>query len=133
MFVRPLVREGAMVRPMNAGDGLAANYRMTQEDTDGNTVISVAKIAGGLILRGAITANRTDTTATAALIAAAFPDMNIGDTLSFKVSNQDTAQTITVAGGTGVTASGNLVVVALRTKEFVLVKTAAATFNLIGL
>lgn len=133
MFVRSLVRDGGMVRPMASGDGMAANYSAISISANVSTTLTEADIAGGLILRSGMTANRIDTTPTAVLLAAAFPDMNIGDTLSFKVSNQDSAQTVTLAGGAGVTASGNLIVIVTTMKEFILEKTAADTFNLIGL
>ena len=103
-FVRPLVREGAMARPMVPGDGLAANYNITVNNTNANTTIPVSAILGGLISRGGMSANRTDTTPTAAELVAALPDMNVGDTFSCKVANHDTgAETVTINGGSGVT------------------------------
>jgi len=133
MFSRALITSGQNVnRAMNAGDGYIANPRAFLMVADANSTITVADIAGGLILRSGATAGRTDTTPTATLLAAALVGMDIGDTYTFKTSVQ-VAFAITYAGGTGVTASGNLVIAANGYKEFILEKTGAATFNLIGL
>lgn len=136
-FKRHMLRDGGMERPAQAGDGLAANYNVTTDATDAATTLSIAAIMGGLIIREGLAANRIDTTPTAVLLAAALPGMNVGDTFSFKLANHDTAQTVTIAGGTDVTASGHLVLAALTSVEFVLELTdntaGAETFNLYGI
>lgn len=133
MFSRPLVRQGGMIREMRAGDGVAANLSRTHLTLDSNQTLSVAMIAGGLISREGLSANRTDTTPTAAELIAAFPEMDIGDTLVVIVSNFDNAQTVTLTGGTDVTDLGNRTVPADSSKHFVLEKTSATEMNLIGL
>ena len=133
-FVRGLVAGGNDVaRAMNVGDGYLANPRAASMAADAASTITVDDIAGGLILRSGMTADRIDTSPTATLIAAAFPNMDIGDSFTFKISNQVAGFQTTIAGGTGVTASGNLVVLEATMHEFVLTKTGAATFDLIGL
>ena len=132
MFVRPMVRQGGMVRPMQAGDGLLANYVATALTVDAPSTLTVAQLAGGLILRSGASVGRTDTSPTAALIAAAFPDMDIGDSLSLRYSNTST-QTMTLAAGVGVTASGRLAVLTLTALEIIFVKTGAATYNMIAI
>lgn len=132
MFIRPLVFENGIPRPSRAGDGFAANPLASSMAVDAASTITVEKLAGGLILRSGATAARTDTTDTAVNILAAFPGMDIGDSFIFKISVQ-VAFAITVAGGAGVTASGNLVIAANGVKDFVLTKTGAAAMTLVGL
>ena len=59
------------------------------------------------------------------------PEMDIGAVYMFMVYNQ-TANTLVIAGGTNVTASGNLSVLTLTTKWFMLTKTSATTMTLEG-
>jgi hypothetical protein len=136
MFARAMIDDGSgMPRKARNGDGSQSNYAPATLATDANSVLTVALLAGGLVLRAGMTAARTDTTDTAVNLDKATPGMDVGDTLTFKISNQ-VAFAETVAGGVGVTASGNLVVAANGYKEFLLQKTgtgASAAFNLIGL
>lgn len=137
MFKRAMVREDGMAREARSGDAVGANYNVTTDTTDAATTIAVDAILSGLLIRNGMTANRIDTTPTAVALADALVGMDVGDTYSFKVANFDAAQTITLAGGTDVTASGNLVVAAGGVREFVLELTdatdGAETFNLYGL
>lgn len=133
MFFRSLVYlGGGLPEKMSPGMGLAANYRPAAVTVDAAHTITVPEIAGGLILRSGPTAGRIDTSPTAALMAAAFDGMNIGDSLSFKVSNTS-GFSVTLAGGTDVTASGNLIILTLTSREVVLVKTSLTTFDMIAL
>lgn len=132
MFKRGIVRDGGLHRDMVAGDGLQANYAPSSLVTDAAIQLTVTDVLGGLILRSGATANRIDTVPTGANLELALEGMDVGDTASFKVSNT-TAFTITLAGSTGVTASGNLIVTALDMKEFILIKDAVDTYRVIGL
>lgn len=132
MFNRALVRQDGMIREMRAGDGLAANYAPYDLTTDANVALTAGMIASGLILRDNMTANRTDTTPTGAELAAAFSGMDIGDTFSFKVLCLDIIQSVILVGGTGVTVRGIATVPNNTATEFVLLKTGAATFDLIA-
>ena len=87
------------------GQGLLGNIDITSKTTDANHTITVAEMSGGMIYYSALSAGRTVTTPTAALILAAAPDMDIGDSFSFIVSIQD-AFAITWAAGTDVTLVG---------------------------
>lgn len=131
MFNRGLVSGGAdLPRAMRAGDGYMANPVVGNIlDTAAHT-ITVAEMAGGLIIRDTQSADRIDTTPTAALILAANPTMDIGDSFIIKFSNIDTAFQITLAGGTGVTASGTLIVLEGTMKELLFTKTGAATMTM---
>lgn len=129
MFSRACVYQDGMERQARAGDGWIANPLITSNATAGNLTISTAAIAGGVARFTGAAGAVTYTTDTAANLAAAFPDMDIGDSLVFTVVNT-AAQAATIAGGNGVTAiAGNLVVNA-TSKNFALVKTGAATFDL---
>jgi hypothetical protein len=131
-FQRTLVRQSGLQRLSRAGDGWLTAVRKVVQAADSAQVLGIDAISGGVYVRTSITAGRTDTTDTAANLAAAFPDMDIGDSIMFLVGNTS-GQTLTIAGGTSVTASGNLLVLTLTSKWFVLTKTAAATFDLVGL
>ncbi len=133
MFVRAKVIQGAMMRPARCGDGWLGMIRRTDNSTDANSTITTAMILGGLYSRSGTNTSRTDTTDTAANILAAMPDMDIGDTYMFMVANLTGTNAVTIAGGTGVTASGNLSVLALTTKWFMLTKTSATAMTMVGL
>jgi len=132
MFVRPQVFESGLPRKARPGDGWMAFPKVTGQSTDSNQVISLASILGGIYKRTGTNTSRTDTTDTAVNILAAMPDMDIGNSYMFMVCNQTATNPLVIAGGTGVTASGNLTVVALTTKWFMLTKTSATTMTLEG-
>lgn len=130
-FVRAEVFDKGNERPMRVGDGFVAMPARIVNSAAGNQTISLAQILGGVAVFTGAAAAVTYTTDTAANILAAMPAMDIGDTYVFMLSNT-AAQAATIAGGTGVTASGNLVVNATA-KMFLLEKTSATTMNLYGL
>lgn len=130
-FVRPSVFEKGLPRKARAGDGWMAFPKKTNQATNSDQVISTAAILGGLYVRSGTNTNRTDTTDTAAAILATMEEMDIGGVYMFMVANQ-TANTLVIAGGASVTASGNLSVLTLTTKWFMLTKTSATTMTLEG-
>lgn len=109
-----------------AGAGLFCNIRITSKTTDADHTITVAEMSGGMIYYSALSAGRAVTTPTAALILAACPDMDIGDSFSFLVSIQD-AFAITWTAGTGVTLDGRATTPASSWSLITVTKTAAAT------
>jgi hypothetical protein len=131
-FSRAQVRLGGMVKDLKPGDGWCAAPQVTAQAADSNQTIAASAIAGGLYVRTGLTAGRTDTTATAADLNAALPDMDIGENFLFMISNV-TGQTLTVAGGTGVTVVGQSTVLLNTARFFMLVKTGATTFDCRGL
>lgn len=133
-YVTALVQDTTLggARAQTTGDGWLASPVENTSAADAGATITAAAIAGGLWTHSGHTASRTDTTDTGTLIAAAFPNMDIGDNLVFMVASL-AGFTIVVAGGVGVTASGNLTVPANGAKFMLLTKTGAATFNLKGL
>lgn len=132
MFNRVQVFEKGEQRPSRVGDGWMASPIASAIAADSNQTITAAMLLGGLVTHATHTASRTDTTDTAVNILAAMHDMDIGDTFVVAIASL-AAFTIVVAGGAGVTASGNLTVAANSMKFFVLTKTSATTMGLLGL
>lgn len=131
MFSRACIIKGGIEQEARVGDGFLANPRYVLNSAAGAQTISLNQILGGIAAFSGAAGAVTYTTDTAANILAAMPDMDIGDTYVFMISNT-AAQVATIDGGVGVTASGNLTVNA-TSKMFVLEKTAATTMNLYGL
>ena len=75
-----------MVAPMRQGDGMLGAVFVSIVATDAGVTITVAQMAGGMIQYTGFTAGRAITTPTAALILAAAPDMDIGDSFQLIVS-----------------------------------------------
>ena len=134
MFARPAFYQGGLQQKGGPGYGWLAGLTAATETADAATTITAAKIAGGLVLRSGATAGRTDTSDTAAnlLLDNRIASMNVGESFVVAYSNQS-AQSITIAGATGVTASGNLVILTLTCKFLVYTRTGAATFTLVAL
>lgn len=108
------------------GLGLLANIDITSKTTDADHTITVAEMSGGMIYYSALSAGRAVTTPTAALILAACPDMDIGDSFSFFVSIQD-AFAITWAAGVGVTLVGRATTPASSWSLITVTKLSATT------
>ena len=89
-FKRPIIRDGGMERPAQAGDASPSNYVQTVDGSDANTVLNVSEVLGGLLTRGSLTVLRTLTLPTAVDLLAALDGMNVGDTISMKVANIST-------------------------------------------
>lgn len=90
---------------------------------DSSVTLTNAQIAAGMVTVATGANNRTLTTPTAASMVAAFTGVKAGTYIDFVISNIKAANTVTLAGGTGVTAvSGMNLVVAAQ---------AAATFRLV--
>ncbi len=135
-FNRALVSpDSKMPQPMRAGDGMLANFIPTNFNAEADATLTVSQLSGGLIHQGlTLSSDVVYTLPTAALIAAAFPTMDIGDAYSFVVNNsQAAAFDVVIGAGVGNTAVGtnnSLSVPPQSSRVFTLVKTAAATFDL---
>ena len=105
-FNKALVRDGAMFREAVAGDGLVGNYiePVTVATAGALTITMAALLGGSAIFTGAAGAVAY-TTPTAALIAAAFPKLGVGDSFCFYLTNT-AAQVATITAGAHVTVSG---------------------------
>lgn len=101
--------------------------------TVGAGTITAVLLAGGIIQRSGPTGAFTDTTDTGTAIDTAIKQAAINGT-SWEVTYFNTTNfPATIAGGTGVTASGTLIVPANGSATFLLSRTAAATYTLVGL
>ena len=107
-----------------AGQGMLGNIAIAEVLTDANMTMTVAQMAGGAVYYSALSAGRQVTTPTAALILAAAPDMDIGDSFMFWVSIQD-AFAITWVAGTTVTLAGRATTAASGSSLIVVTKTSA--------
>lgn len=131
-FVRAIADAAGLQQKARPGFGWLAHLNPSSDATDAAATISAAELAGGLYIRSGITAGRIDTSDTAVNIIAANPEMNIGDSFVLCVSNQS-GFTLTLAGGVGVTASGNLLVLTLTSKFVVFTMTSATTMTMVAL
>lgn len=93
---------------------------------DAVDTITVDKIHSGVVQYTAFSAGRNLTTDTAANIIAAFPDMDIGDSIMFAVSCV-AAFAGTYVAGAGVTLAGRATTPASSYSLIVITKTGAAT------
>ena len=123
-FLRTLVGSAkTLLRPMRQGDGILANIKVHVDTTAGAKTLTVDQISGGAINYTGLSAGVNFTTTTAALILAAFPDMDIGDSFSFLVSIQDAFAGTWVAG-VGVTLGGRTTTPASSWSWVVVTKTS---------
>lgn len=126
-FVRTLVNSATrLASPMRAGDGLLANVAVSAVATDAAVTMTVAQMSGGFVQYTGFTAGRAITTPTAALILAAFPDMDIGDTFCLVVSITP-AFAGTWTAGVGVTLAGRATTPASSWSFIVVTKLSATT------
>lgn len=123
--VRAMVQDGGLARNARVGDGLISHPAVTVVTADANDIVTVDKIAGGVIQYTGFSAGRNLTTDSAANIIAAFPNMDIGDTLELIVS-VTTAFAGTWVAGAGVTLAGRATVLANTQQTVIIAKTGAA-------
>jgi len=131
-FIRAYAEVSGLMQKARPGFGWLAHLNPFSDATDVAATMTSAKMSGGLYIRSGLTVGRTDTTDIATNILAANADMDIGDSFIVCVSNQS-AQSLTLAGGVGVTASGNLVVLTLTSKFLVFTRTGPATMTMVAL
>jgi hypothetical protein len=108
------------------GDGLFNYVAIAADATDANVTMTVAQMAGGMVQYTAFSAGRNITTPTAALILAACPDMDIGDSFQIIVSVVP-AFAGTYVAGVGVTLSGRATTPASSWSIITVIKTSATT------
>ena len=110
------------------GAGLFANLSISSIATDAPLTLTVAQMAGGLVQFTSFSAGRAVTTPTAALILAACPDMDIGDSFSIVVSCV-AAFAATWTAGTGVTLTGRATTPASSWSIVTVTKLSATTVS----
>lgn len=124
LFKRNLISNASLMpTPMRAGDGFLGNPVVTEKTTNADHTITVAEMSTGVLYYSALSAGRAVTTPTAALILAAAPDMDVGDSFVFLVSIQD-AFAITWVAGSGVTLAGRATTPASSSTWIVVTKTS---------
>lgn len=111
------------------GIGGAANTNIT---TVGAGTLTAASLIGGVITRSGPTASYTDTTATAAQLAAAVPEFTAGMSWTVVIKNT-VAFAETLTGGTGVTLSGQTIVPPLSVGTFLVTLSSATAATMRGI
>lgn len=128
-FNRQMVQSGGLVRNSRVGDGLVIHPDLTLVVADAAATVTATIIACGAVQYTAFSAGRTLTIDTAANLAAAFPEMDIGDICWFMVSCVAAfAGTWTAAAG--VTLAGRATCPASSSQMVGLKRTGALTFTL---
>lgn len=123
-----------MVAQANAGfatAGVQGFLSNTAVATVGAATLTATQLVGGVITRSGSVAAYTDTTDTAVAIVAAIPGYAVGQSWYISIVNT-TAFPEAIAGGVGVTASGNLVIPAGSTGLFLSRITSATATTLQG-
>jgi hypothetical protein len=105
-YNRALVQTPGLPFPAGVGTGMLSNLSIQEITTDANQTITVGQMQGGGVNYTGFSAGRNITTPTHTAITAAFPEMNIGDSLAFYVSIQDAFAGTWVAGDANVVLAG---------------------------
>lgn len=125
LFNRAIINsDGSLPRKTRSGDGFMDNVRVAVV-SDAAQTLTVAQLSGGAI-QATLTAARNFTTPTAALILAACPDMDIGDSFTLMVSSV-AAFAITWVAGAGVTLAGRATTPASSNSTIIVTKLSATT------
>jgi len=123
-----------LIEEILGGGAEANNPAIVALTSTGDGTISAAALKAGVIARSGATAARTDTTVSAAALLAAIGggEANVNDAW-FVTYQNTTAFPITVAGGAGVTVSGNTIVPPNSVGMFLLTYSAdTPAFTLVG-
>ena len=104
-FNRARIIKKGMEQSMRNGDGFLDNPLVTTVATAGDLTIGLSAMLGGICVFTGAAGAVAYTTPTAAAIIAACPDMDIGDTFKFILTNT-AAQVATITAGAGVTIAG---------------------------
>lgn len=127
LFNRWMVAPGANLGHKSLmGQGIPFALKPSLVATNADMTATVAQMAGGAIIYTSLSAGRSVTTPTAALILAAATSMDIGETFSFFVSAQ-AAFAVTWVAGVGVTLAGRATTPASSWSLIVVEKTSATT------
>lgn len=117
---------GGLSRNVRTGDTLISTLNLSSVATDSALTLTVPQVAGGVIQYTGFTAGRNLTTPTAADIIAAFPNLDIGESIELRVSIT-VAYAGTWVAGTGVTLAGRATVPASTMQLVLITKTSATT------
>ena len=119
---------GIAVGPMTTVP-LEVNTALT---TVGAGTITAAGLVGAVVTRTGPTAAYTDTTDTAVAIIAALPNANVGQSWELTIKNT-VAFPATLAGGVGVTLTGQTIIPPNSVGRFLLTMNALTTVTMVGL
>ena len=101
---------------------------LTRVDVDAQeATLPAATLASGFLVHTSVTGGGGLTVSTAALLDAAFPEWQIGETMECHYLN-DGDQTVTLTGADGVTAISAQTIATLQGRRIVFLKTAASTY-----
>ena len=107
--------------------------QMTVSAVTDTATITAAQVLGGFI-DGTPLSAATYTLPTGTLMAAELNQAGIGNAIEFTIKNSGAdADAITVAGGEGGTAKGTMTIAQNNSKRFLLIMTAAATYDVYSL
>ena len=131
MTVRvPLARTGAMWDEYKPGDVMAyPGAPSAAVATAGNLTITVAQMLSGAMTFTGAAGAVAYTYPTGALIAAAFPDMRIGDSVKFTITNTAAQVATMTTAASGTTLTG-IVTANANSRHVIMTKTAAEAFTL---
>lgn len=107
-----------------------SGYPITRSTIADAGTVTDAQHRGLVLYQDASGGSVTMTTRTGTQLAAAFPDLGVGDAVSQFLASNHATNTSTIAGGTDVTLVGSGAVTQTG-GQFLLVKTAATTFDLV--
>jgi hypothetical protein len=117
-----------LIGPFPQGVG-ALVTQMTVTAKVGAVTITAAEVLGGFI-DGTPTGAATYTLPTGTLMGAALNQVGVGTAIEFTIKNSAAgAHTITVAAGADGTAKGTMTIAQNNTKRFLLIMTAATTYD----
>ncbi len=105
-YNRVLLHSPGLPTPASVGAGLLSNMFITEVAADSNQTITVSQIQSGGVNFTGFSAGRTLTTPTGGQLTAAFPEMNVGDSIAFIVSIQDAFAGTWAAGDASVVLAG---------------------------
>lgn len=115
---------------IGANAAVIPDAKVTRSTIANAGTVTVAQHQGLCLYQDASGGAVTMTTATGTNLAAALPDMAIGDAIKQYVASNHATNTSTIAGGTDVTLVGSGAVTNTG-GSFLLIKTAATTFDLV--
>lgn len=128
-YNRALIQSPGLPAPAGVGAGLLANLSIQEVTTDTAQTITVGQMQAGGVNYTGFSAGRNITTPTHTLLTAAFPEMNIGDSISFLVSIQDAFAGTWVAGDANVVLAGRATTPASSWSWVVCTRTADSGAN----
>lgn len=102
---------------------------LTRVDADEqNTVVTVAIIKAGLLVHTSVSGGGTVTMPTAELMLAGFPEMQVGDVITFEYVNDGT-QTVTLTGDTDMTRLSAQTIATLQGRTIFIMKVSTTAFQ----